>query len=348
MTVNNTRVLTYLDFVKGLDPKGNFLHRVIELIAKKNEMLDDITVIAANNGSALETTVRTESPTPVWTTYYGGVPSNKGSKQKIKVSGGMMATKIMVAKKLYDDAKDKDAVLEDELSQNIVGMKNELANALIYGNIKDNPLGINGLMKHYAAHSCDDDTESAHYVLSALDVAGASSDTTKLGSALLIGWSPNTITCFHPEHSGTGGIEKGERRTTDVADPDQPDNDATYEAIVQYLYWTLGIAVRDYRYGGRICNIQRNKILTKGKEGDYVELFDRLAQRVLDDGAKQAWYMDRDMWEKVCTLYSRLTRANAFEIRQVEGRKERKLFGIPVRVQDAMKVNETVVPEFES
>ena len=37
MTVNNTRVLTYLDFVKGLDPKGNFLHRVIELIAKKND-----------------------------------------------------------------------------------------------------------------------------------------------------------------------------------------------------------------------------------------------------------------------------------------------------------------------
>lgn len=133
MQVNGTRVLTYADFVKGLDPKGNFAHRIVELVAKKVEMLDDMTVIAANDGSALQTTVRTETPKPVWTTYYGGIPSNKGSKAKIKVSCGRMATKILVDKKLYDDSKDKDAVLEDEIRANITGMKNELANALVYG-----------------------------------------------------------------------------------------------------------------------------------------------------------------------------------------------------------------------
>ena len=68
MQVNGTRVLTYADFVKGLDPKGNFAHRIVELVAKKVEMLDDMTVIAANDGSALQTTVRTETPKPVWTT----------------------------------------------------------------------------------------------------------------------------------------------------------------------------------------------------------------------------------------------------------------------------------------
>ena len=61
MQVNGTRVLTYADFVKGLDPKGNFAHRIVELVAKKVEMLDDMTVIEANDGSALSTTVRTDS-----------------------------------------------------------------------------------------------------------------------------------------------------------------------------------------------------------------------------------------------------------------------------------------------
>lgn len=347
MQVNNTRVLSYLDFVKGLDPKGNFAHRIVELVAKKVEMLDDMTVVAANNGTALETTVRTETPTPVWTTYYGGIPSNKGSKAKIKVSCGRMATKILVDKKLYDESKDKDAVLEDEITANITGMRNELANAMIYGLLKENPLGINGLFKHYSAYDNDntDDTDSAHYVLNAFGTGGDSTDKSRLGSIALVGWSPNTITAFHPENSGTGGIEKSDKRVTDIVDPDQ-GGDATYEAYLQYIYWTLGLAVRDYRYGGRICNLQRNKMLTKGKEGDYVELIDRLSQRVLDDGVKQAFYMDKQMWENVCVLYSRLTRANAITFAHVEGRKEKKLYGIPVRIMDPMKVNEAEVPAF--
>ena len=349
MTVNNTRVLTYLDFVKGLDPKGNFVHRIVELVAKKNEMLDDMTVIAANNGTSLQTTVRTETPKPVWTTYYGGIPSNKGSKAKIKVSCGRMATKILVDKKLYDDSKDKDAVLEDEISQNITGMKNELANMLIYGLIKDNPLGFNGLMKHYDKYDNNntEDTDSAHYVLNALSAASDTSAKSKLGSILLVGWSPNTITAFHPENSSTGGIEKSDKRVTDIPD-ESVGGDATYEAYLQYLYWTIGLAVRDYRYGGRICNIQRDKMLTAGKEANYVELIDRLTQRVLDDDVKQAIYMDKLMWENVCTCFSRLTRANAITFQHVEGRKEKRLFGIPVRIQDAMKINEAEVTAFGS
>ena len=349
MQVNGTRVLTYADFVKGLDPKGNFAHRIVELVAKKVEMLDDMTVIAANDGSALQTTVRTETPKPVWTTYYGGIPSNKGSKAKIKVSCGRMATKILVDKKLYDDSKDKDAVLEDEIRANITGMKNELASALVYGKHADNPLGINGLFKHYSAYGSEtaDDTESAHYVFNALGLTGNSAAKTKLGSIALVGWSPNTITCFHPENSGTGGIEKSDKRVTDVADPDL-GGDATYEAYLQYIYWTLGLAVRDYRYGGRICNIQRDLMLTKGYEASYVELIDRLSQRVLDDDVKQCFYMDKQMWEKVCVLFSRLTRGNAITFQHVEARKEKRLYGIPVRIMDPMKVNEAEVSAFSA
>ena len=38
-------------------------------------------------------------------------------------------------------------------------------------------------------------------------MTGNSSDKTKLGSIALVGWSPNTITAFHPEGHGTGGID---------------------------------------------------------------------------------------------------------------------------------------------
>lgn len=353
MQANGTRALTYLDFIKGLDPKGKFDHRVINLAVRANEMLDDITVVEANNGTALETTFRTEVPKPVWTQYYGGIPSNKGSKAKLKVTCGRMGTKIVVDKKMYDDAKDKDAVVYDEVMSAQDGMRMEMGDMLVYGKLADNPLGFNGLMKHYDAVGADavDDTRSEHYVFDAFGKAGGASaaSESRLGSILLVGWSPNTITCFHSEGHQQGGIEITPKRVVDVADPDR-GGDATYEAYLQYLYWELGLAVRDFRYAGRIANIQRDDMLNfaSGKEKEsalaYVELIDRLSTRVHDQGVKQAWYMDKLMFEKVRTLFSRLTRDNAVTFQHVEGRKEKRLFGIPVRVQECMKVNEAKVP----
>ena len=357
MQVNGSRVLTYPDFVKGLDPKGKFLDRCINLATRANEMLDDITVVEANNGSALETTFRTEVPKPVWTQYYSGIPSNKGSKAKLKVSCGQMGTKITIAKRLYDKALSKgrgyaDALLADEVSAAQEGMKLEMGNALIYGLLSDNPLGFNGLFKHYDRYGGDDtdDRNSAHYVLNALGVAGGANaaSETKLGSIALVGWDPNSITCFHAENHQSGGIEVTEKKEMQVVDPDM-GADATYEAYVQYMYWELGLAVRDFRCGGRICNIQRNDMMdhadgekASDAAGRYVELIDRLAQRVHEKG-RQAWYMDKLVWENVSVLYSRITRQNAITFTHVEGHKERRLYGIPVRIQDCMKVHEEKV-----
>lgn len=350
MQVNGTRALTYVDWIKGLDPKGNFSHRVIDMCVRQNEMLDDITVVEANDGTSLQTTIRTETPKPVWTTYYGGIPSNKGSKAKIRVTCGRMGTKILVDKELFDNSKDRDAVLADELMSAQDGMRLEMGNMLIYGRLSDNPLGFNGLAKHYDKYSTDaeDDRESAHYVLNAFGVGNGANKASedKLGSIYLVGWSPNTITCFHPEGSETGGIKVGERKVQSVTDPDK-GGDATYEVYMQYLYWSLGLAVRDYRYGGRICNIQRDDMLNGTDKGQaYIELIDRLSTRVHDQGVRQAFYMDKLMWERIRILFSRMTRANAISFENVEGRKENRLFGIPVRIQDCMKVNEAKVAAF--
>ncbi|MCQ2299959.1 MAG: hypothetical protein MJZ81_07550 [Bacteroidales bacterium] len=359
MQVNGNRVLTYQDLCKGLDAKGNFVHRVINLATQSNEMLDDMTVIEANNGTALETTFRTETAKPVWTTYYQGVTASKGSKAKLKVTTGKMGTKLVIDKEMFDKAVLKgqayaDALLEDEIMDKKEGMRLEMGNTIIYGKLANEPRSFNGLFEHYTTYGADalnDDRKSEFYVLNAFGKAGGASAASEnsLGSIALVGWSPESITAFHAENSTTGGITVSDKRITDV---DDPDNGGTYEAYQQYLYWELGLAVRDFRCGGRICNIQRDDMLNKASGETavdaairYIELIDRLACRVHEAG-KQAWYMDRLMWEKITTLYTRVTRANAFEERQVDGgEKKRTLKGIPVRLQDCMKINEEKVAQ---
>ena len=355
MQVNGNRVLTYQDLCKGLDSKGNFVHRVVNLATQDNEMLEDMCVIEANNGTALETTFRTETSKPVWTTYYQGVTASKGSKAKLKVTTGKMGTKLVIDKELFDKAKMKgdayaDAMLEDEIRDKKDGMKLEMGNTIVYGKLANEPRSFNGLFEHYSefgAAGLTDDKKAAFYVMNALGLGSGSASENALGSIALVGWSPDTITAFHAEHSTTGGITVSEKRVVDVTDP---DNGGTFEAYQQYLYWELGLAVRDFRHGGRICNLQRDDMLNK-KTGEtqveaalrYIELIDRLACRVRD-GGKKAWYMDRLMWEYVTTLYTRVTRANAFSEEQLaNGMMSRKLKGMPVRVQDCMKINESKV-----
>ena len=54
------------------------------------------------------------------------------------------------------------------------------------------------------------------------------------------------------------------------------------------------------------------------------------------------------MREKVCVLFSRLTRGNAITFQHVEARKEKRLYGIPVRIMDPMKVSEAEGPAFSA
>lgn len=343
MTVNGNRVLSFSDLVKGLDPKGNFEHRIVDMVAKRVDILDDMTWIAANDGTSLVTTMRTEIPKAAWAAYYGGIPANKGSKAKIRVSSARLAAKVVIDKQLFDDSKDKDALLMDEISTSMTGMKNTLCDALFYGKLAENPLGFNGLFHHYAEYGNDtvDDLQSAHYVING-KISGVNDDSN-LGSIMLVGWNPNTITAFHPE-IGTAGIKKETRRTTDMTDP---DNGQTFPAYVQELYWHVGLAVRDHRHGGRICNIQRNHMLDSNDTAkQMIELVQRLTMRVMDDGVKQALYMDKLMFENLATCFSRLTMANAVTFHNLEQRKERRLFGIPVRLVDSLRAHESLVPAF--
>lgn len=358
MMVDGNRVLTYQDFVKGLDAKGNFVHRVINLATQDNEMLDDMTVIEANNGTTLETKFRTETSKPVWTTYYQGIPASKGSKARLKVATGKMGTKIVVDCELFDKAMKRgqgyaDAVLEDEITSKKDGMRMEMGNTLIYGKLANEPRSFNGLFEHYnlcGAEGEMDDKKAEFYVLNAMGVGGGAKKASEdaLGSIALVTWSPDTITAFHAENAETGGITMSERIKGNETDE---DNGGSFLAYTQYLYWELGLAVRDFRAGGRIANIQRDDMLShaagetpKDAAMRYVELIDRLTCRV-HEGGRQAIYMDRLMWEKYRTLYTRITRGNAFTEEQVGAMKRRTLNGIPVRVQDCMKINEEKVAQ---
>lgn len=340
-TIGNS-VLTLADLMKGRKGDGQFDTEIVDLVVQENPMLDDITFVEANDGTTNRTTIRTGIPEPTWVGYYEGVQPVKGTKAQVKDTCGKMKAMLEIDADLYDNCSEggQAQLIADELGGIAEGMKQAMSQAVIYGKLADEPRAFNGLGKYYAIAGADnasyDDKDSAHYVFSG--AKSASPSKAALRSIYLVGWSPRTITGFYPKNAKSAGLDRGKFDRAWALD----SNGGRYEVYRQALSWEMGLSVRDYRYAGRIANIESDAMLAASGQPDYIEILHRLVTRVKNGaGVRQALYMSPLVWEYVQTLFYRATQANAVQYRDIEQRKAvPTLMGIPVRICDAMEVNE--------
>ena len=338
--VNPTGALTTLDLAAQLrnNPKMEAESAIIDLAMERNDIMQDLIFVEANNGDTNVTTYRTALPEAVWTRIYKGVASSKGSWASSRNVAGRLATKLEIAKLLYDKAPNKDSFIRRHAGSHVDALTLAVAEALFYGNIKDNPDGINGIMKYYAACSSNDDKDPA---FNCIDAGG----TKDYASILLAGWGDDSLTCFYPQGSGSGGIEVGEFKPVELEEENAPSK--TFEGFRQYFYWTIGLDVLDWRKSGRICNIDRFAHQASGDLKEAAMKFwrnlDSLVARVNSVGTRQVLYMDKLVWEQAKIFAGVLTRVNAVTEGNLNGHAVRTLNGLPVRICDAMNVTETKV-----
>lgn len=338
--VNPSGALTTIDLAAQLRSNPSMVAEsaIIDLAMERNDIMQDLIFVEANNGDTNVTTYRTELPEAVWTRIYKGVKSSKGSWASSRNVAGRLASKLEIAKMLYDKAPNKDSFLRRHAGSHVDALTLSVAEALIYGNIRDNPDGINGLMKYYDRCSSNDDKDPA---FCCIDAGG----TKDYASIMLVGWGADSTTCFYPQGSESGGIQVGELKPVDLEDADDPS--ATYEGYRQYFYWSIGLDVLDWRKNGRICNIDRLAHQASGDLKDAAMKFwrnlDSLVARVDDRGTRQVLYMDKLVWEQAKIFAGVLTRPNAVTEGNLDGHTVRTLNGLPVRLCDAMNITETKV-----
>lgn len=339
-TIGNT-FITYRDLASGLKGDKSFDHEIVDLAVEVNQVLDDIPLVEANDGSSNRTTIRTGLPTANWSAFYEGTQASKGEKQQIVNSSGHLSSKLEIDKELFDRDPNKSAYLADEIAQHLEAMGQELCDALFYGNLKSDARKFNGFGNFFGVYGSDgvDTRVASHYVFNGARASNPSADAYR--SIWLVNWGNMSMRGFYPQ--GTkGGIRRGEFKTVEVTNPD--DATKTYEAYRQYFHWDFGLDVRDFRFGGRICNIESDQMLALSGQPDYVELVDRLEGRVMSGGnSKRVWYMPKSAWENIKILFARKVRSNAVTFENVEQRKTPMLFGCPVRLCEALETNETAV-----
>lgn len=337
MATLGTASLTLTDVAKRLDPNGQ-VPVIAELLAQTNDLLLDIPWVEGNLPTGHRCTVRTGLPTPAWRLLNQGVTPTKSTTAQIDEGIGILEAWSEVDKDLAELNGNVSAFRLSEAMAFIEAMNQEMASTLFYGNSSLAPEEFTGLSTRYSAQSGA--TIGQNVIL------GGSSDTDN-SSIWLVCWSPNTIHGIYPKGSKAGLQHEDLGLQTIETTPGTAGNapGTRMRAYQEQWQWKCGIALKDWRFAVRICNIDISNLVAKSSAADLIELMIKAIHRIpaLRLG-KPAFYMNRTCFEMLdIQRRDDVVSGGGLVYSDVDGMVVPTFRQIPIRVCDALTEAEAVV-----
>ena len=341
MATLGTRYITFRDLLSGRTPNGFVDREIVEMMAQENPVLQDVMWKQCNKGREDYTTIRTGMPEAVLRTFYQGFKGTKSSKRQVTNACCTVTTGIEFDWRLYEQDKDKAAFLADEQRAHSSVLGDKVASLLIYGDADKDPKGINGFFKTYSEYGAvsgqnmqTDDRKASFYCFD----AGTAGDNQARRSLLLVGWGARSMHGIYPEGT-SAGIQIKELKSQ--YEDDGSSGHGRLLTGLQEMNWDAGLNIRDFRYGGRIANI--NVMADPAAATDVTKFVRKLVTRAKSTGVTQRFYCSRLVFEHIVEQFEKKTSLNAVKYGDLEQKKESSLLGIPVSFCDCMNGDEAEV-----
>lgn len=321
--------LTLLDWKKRLDPNGNAPEsKIVELLAEKNEMLEDMLFVEGNLPTGHRTTVRTGIPAATWRKLNYGVIPTKSTTKQVDDACGMLETYSEVDKDLAELNGTSNEFLLSEAKPCLEGMNQSLQTGLLYGDSSIDPEKIMGLTPRFS------DAVNAGNKAQIIDGGGSSN----LTSIYLIGWGADSVHGIFPKASKAGIIFEnlGQQTKSD-------GNSGLYQVLRSHYQWKVGLTVRDSRYIVRIANIDYKALTHDAATGaDLIDKMTEALEQLQDFGGKTAFYVPRVVRSFLRRQINAKT-ANQLTFDTVAGKRVLSFGEVPVRRVDKFSLAETQV-----
>jgi hypothetical protein len=334
-TTANKAGVTLLDIASRLG-EDNKIATIIEMLAQDNEILEDMIMVEGNLPTGHKTTIRTGLPSATWRRLNYGVLPSKSRTAQITDSTGMLEAYAEVDKALADLNGNTSAFRLSEDRAFLEAMNQEAGSTIFYGNEKVNDAQFTGLAARYAATSANKDEIGFNIVKVAGTHTPSGSDQT---SIWLVGWGENTIHGIYPKGSVAGLAHK------DLGEVTLEDADGgRYQGYRSHYKWDMGLTVRDWRYGVRICNLDTGSLTKDPAVGDIFDaLDDSIAKMKSLTNCRPVYYCNRTV-EALLRKQARKHASSTLTIEQLtENRSIVRFNGIPIKRCDAILNTEAVV-----
>jgi hypothetical protein len=348
MATLGSRFIDLVDVYRQ-SPEGENAAMVIELLAQTNPILNDLVVMECNSGSKHLHSIRTRLPEVSWGALYEGIAQSKSAYQSVEDTTGFLEGLSQVDTRVLELAGDKrNQVKLNEDMGFIESLNQEMASGLFYHDTANSPRKFKGLSARYAAHGDKTDTTSARQVVNG---GGSGSDNT---SVWFVTWGERFTCGIYPEgtQAGIQRSPKGEQRVLDA--------DGNPYFVEEDLYrWHMGLAVKDWRYNSRICNIDVSNLQAGNVDiwglmrQAYYRLHSRKVTRAganFAEGApamRQVIYMNSDVLEALDAESTEKGGNDSLvrlQRREIEGEEVLTYRNIPIMETDAILSTEEAVP----
>lgn len=324
MATLNANALTLKDFAKRIDPDGK-VAQIAELLSQTNAILDDMIFVEGNLPTGHRTTVRTGLPTVYWRLLNQGVQPSKSKTAQIDEGCGMLEAWSEVDVELAKLNGNTAAFRLSEAQAYIEAMNQEAAQTLIYGNSSISPEEFNGLAVRYSSLAAANGQNI-------IDGAGTGSDNT---SIWLVCWGAQTVHGIFPKGSQAGLEHKdlGEETVETTAGI----AGSRMRAFRDQWVWKVGVALKDWRYVVRICNIDVSN-LVGGTGADLINLMIKAMHRIPNlNMGKPVFYMNRSVFQYLDILRrDDVVAGGGIDYATVDGKLVYQFRNVPIKLVDAI------------
>ena len=330
--------LTLADWAKRLDPNGQ-VPKVAELLSQTNEILEDAVFQEGNLPTGHRLTIRTGLPNVYYRTINQGVPVSKSLTTQVDEACGILEARSHIDVELAKLNGNTAAFRLSEDQAFLEAMNQTMAGAMFYGNPGTDPRQFLGMQTRYSSSSAGNGANI-------LKAGGSGSVNT---SIYLVVWGENTVFCPFPKGSKAGLMHQ------DLGEESVPDaNNNFYQALRSLYQWKNGLAVKDWRYIVRICNIDTTDLI--GQSGtqattaatQIINLMSRALDRVPNLGmGRPVFYANRTVYSML--RVAALAKSNA--ALSIENAMTQfgtpyaltKFLGVPLRKVDQLLNTEATV-----
>ncbi len=328
MATLGTTYVSLAEKIKRQDPDGSIAD-IIEILAEYSPVFEDAITLEGNLPTGHLTTVRVGAlPTPTWRRYYGGVIPTKSRTAQVTDTCGMSEAYIEIDRDLCNLNGNSAAFETSEVTAHLDGMVQDFHDVFFYGNTEATPNKFMGLLPRYDTISTDT-TLSGYNIV---DAGGTGSDNTSIA---LVTWGERATHLIYPKGS-KGGVQHNRLGEVTAGDA----TNGYWQAIRHHCKLDVGLTVRDWRGNCRIANLDISDMAagTVAIEDFLISAYFKTKKVT----GKKVIYAN----EAVCVALAKRAKdkSNVFlSIGEWAGQEVTKFWGIPIRMADALLINETRV-----
>lgn len=235
-------LFTYSEWAARMDPDGK-ISTLVNLLSQQNSILDDVLAAECQSGNAFEYTQVVKLPTPQLRSYNQGVVRTMAGVAKQVTTCSEYADWATIDSSLARLGGNLGELRAQEDFLHMEGMNQKIAYDLFYSNRATDPTAFTGLANIYNTVN----TATSQIARNVIDCGGTGSDNA---SIWLINWGPKHIHTIFPK-----GLPAGMQHR-DLGE--LPIVDASGNEFIAYrtwLQWNIGLAIHDWRFAVRACNI---------------------------------------------------------------------------------------------